>query len=210
MSQTPTFPEALRAMINAHLVNVHIALPAKVVKYIASNAAVDAQPTLRMPYKDEGGDRQTEELPVIPNVPVIFPGSGPNRITFPIEIGDTVMLLFSEASLDKWMSEGGVVDPLDDRRNHLSDAVAIPGLYHAKSVSAAGEDALAIEAPEIRLGSHSASDPVALKSDLQELYDIINGWAPVPNDGGSALKVAITAGGGAGWDFPGSTKVKAE
>ncbi len=57
----------------------------------------------------------------------------------------------------------------------------------------------------IRLGSASASDPVALASELADLKARIASWTPVPNDGGASLKPVIAA-----WPVPGATKVKAE
>lgn len=44
---------------------------------------------------------------------------------------------------------------------------------------------------EVRIGSVTASDPVGLQSDLQEVYDAISGAAVVANDGGAAFKAAI-------------------
>ena len=43
--------------------------------------------------------------------------------------GDQVLLVFSERSLDVWLSAGGIVDPNDTRKHHISDAIAIPGCY---------------------------------------------------------------------------------
>ena len=56
-----------------------------------------------------------------------FPGAGGYRITFPVAEGDTGLLLFAESSLDKWLVSGGTVDPEDDRRHDLTDAVFLPG-----------------------------------------------------------------------------------
>ena len=61
-------------------------------------------------------------------VPVCFPGSGGWKVTFPISKGDTGLLIFCSRSIDRWLSEGGSVDPQDDRTHDLSDAVFVPGL----------------------------------------------------------------------------------
>ena len=76
----------------------------------------------------EDGTNQTGPLPVIPSVPVCFPGSGAFRVTFPVAKGDTGLLVFCSRSIDRWLSEGGSVDPQDDRTHDLSDAVFVPGL----------------------------------------------------------------------------------
>jgi len=67
--------------------------------------------------------------PVIQNVPVMFPRSGGASLTFPVNKGDGVLILFSERSLERWLSStGGEVEQGVNRRFDLSDAIAIAGL----------------------------------------------------------------------------------
>jgi len=67
-------------------------------------------------------------MPVVPDVPVVWPRSGGAQMTMPVRRGDTVLLVFTDRSIDRWLAQGGNVTP-DDRRQHdLSDAVAVPGL----------------------------------------------------------------------------------
>ena len=127
---TPTLGEVFRSALDARLGDVHVAIPARVESYDSGSNRISAQPLIRRGVINEDGERVAERLPIITEVPVIFPGSGGIRIKFPISTGDNVLLIFSESSLDKWLSRGGDVDPLDDRRNSLSDAIAIPGLMH--------------------------------------------------------------------------------
>lgn len=211
MSQTPTFPEMLKLAIDARLADLHVSMPGRIESYDASKLSVDVQPLIRHTYFDESGDRQTEAYPIIPSVPVKFPGSGAYRITFPIAKGDIVLLVFSEASIDKWLQNEGVVDPIDDRRNQMIDAVAIPGLHSFKSPIAAETDAMVVDVPtEMRLGSSSATDPVALKSDLDVIYTAITTAAVGGADGGAAYKAAMKVILDAA-SFPvAATKVKAE
>lgn len=49
-------------------------------------------------------------------------------LALPVAVGDTGLLIFSDRSLDVWLATGGIVDPGDDRRHALSDAVFVPGL----------------------------------------------------------------------------------
>lgn len=72
----------------------------------------------------EQGDRTTTRLPVINNVPIIFPGSGGVRIKWPVKVGDYVWLNFCCRSIDRWLAQGGEVDPEDDRQHAIDDAVA--------------------------------------------------------------------------------------
>ncbi len=128
MSQTPTLAEVLTSALDARLDRVHTSLPAKVLSYNATKQMVDVSPLIKTRFFDETGAPIVEALPVVTNVPVIFPGSGSFGLTFPVTTGDIVLLIFAESSLDKWKSQGGTVDPLDHRKHDLSDAVAIVGL----------------------------------------------------------------------------------
>ena len=104
------------------------ALPGRVQSFDPSKQAADVEPLVHDTWDAEDGSLQTGPLPVIPSVPVCFPGSGGWRVTFPIAKGDTGLLVFCSRSIDRWLSEGGSVDPQDDRTHDLSDAVFIPGL----------------------------------------------------------------------------------
>jgi hypothetical protein len=125
---TPDLATVLRAAFGAGSKGMRVALPARVEAYDASTQQVTVQPLVLEGYIDETGARATERLPAIAGVPVVFPGAGGFRVTFPIVAGDTVLLVFASSSIDRWLALGGEVDPQDDRRHHISDAIAIPGL----------------------------------------------------------------------------------
>jgi hypothetical protein len=127
-SRSPELSEVLDMVRASAVADVRVAIPARVERWDAAKQQVDCSPLVKNAYDDEDGVRQVEALPVIPNVPVVFPGGGGFRVTFPIAVGDTVLLVFSDKSLDKWLAVGGSVDPSDDHAHNLSDAIAIPGL----------------------------------------------------------------------------------
>lgn len=213
MNQTPTLPELIKLIIESQLVDLHVSLPARVESYDSAKQKVSVKPLLKRGYLSEEGQRLVEGLPVINEVPVAFQSAGDFGVTFPLKAGDTVLLIFSEASLDKWLALGGEVDPGDDRHHTLSDAIAVPGLRpFNKPNSQVADDALVVHAPEVRLGSKDADEPVALKKDLDALKDLITVWSPAPSDGGASLKQLLTVGtGGNGpWNPTGAQKVKAE
>lgn len=127
-TRNTTLQDLLARFRESLLADLHTSLPGKVVRYDAATQKADVQPLIKERYADENGAAQSRDLPVIPAVPVQFPGSGGYRITFPVTVGDTGLIVFSEASLDKWLVSGGTVDPADDRRHDLTDAVFLPGL----------------------------------------------------------------------------------
>lgn len=116
--------EAIKTGIESRLVDVHTALPCKVKRFDATLQVVDVVPVLKRKFSST----VIETLPVITNVPIVYPQSGDAIISFPIAIGDYVYCVFSERSIDKWLRNGDIVDPADPRKHNLSDAVAIPGL----------------------------------------------------------------------------------
>lgn len=159
MSDTPSFEEWVTQAIENHMVEVHTSLPAIVVSYDKAKQTVSVQPAIKHGVVDNETDvRTANQLPVINNVPVEFPGAGEYSITFPINKGDTGMLCFAESSIDKWKTRGGVVDPLDDRRFNLSDATFRPGLRASNAVipsDGVADGAMVLRAPEVKIGAGS-------------------------------------------------------
>ena len=121
-----SFRDALEALIAEHLAEVRVAIPARVESYDDDERKASVQPLIREGRADENGEREVVRLPVITAVPVVFPGSGGRVVKFPINKGDTVLLVFAHRSLDRGLVRGGEVDPADDRTHNLSDAIAIP------------------------------------------------------------------------------------
>lgn len=129
--RAPTLAEVFRVALEANRRDLHTLLPGKVVKVHRGDGtilSVDVQPLIKASYIDASGTRQIETLPVVTTVPVAFQAAGGFAIKLPVRVGDTGSLAFSEASIDRWLSAGALVDPGDDRRHHLSDGVFYPGL----------------------------------------------------------------------------------
>lgn len=101
-----------------------------------SQQRIDVQPAVYRVYGNEA-----EEEPVILNVPIIFPASSKSSITFPISVGDTVLLVFSKPSLDVFKAGDGEPDiPSNWKQFDYNDAIAIPGLFpFANSVNDSGK-----------------------------------------------------------------------
>lgn len=115
--------DILRNSVYAVLNNVHTALPGIVKSYDPTTNKASIQPALNKNYASG-----PMPMPLLENVPILFPGGTSFNVTFPVNIGDYVLLIFIERSIDLWLSVGGQVTPNDPRKFDLSDAVAIPGL----------------------------------------------------------------------------------
>lgn len=117
--------EVIRATVDTILMERNYCLPAKVVAYDRTTQYADVQVQLLQGFIDGS----TEAIPVIPNVPVKHPraNAGAAFVHMPLVPGDDVTLIFSQRSLDNWKTQGGMQDPNDQRKNHLTDAYALIG-----------------------------------------------------------------------------------
>lgn len=125
-SATPDLFEVIKEIVRWQLSELNTAIPGRVLRYDHERQEAEVQPLIKRRLKD---GRVLSRAPIT-GVPVVFPAAGGGIITFPVEVGDTVLLVFSQRSIDRWVnSDGGEVDPLDNRQHAISDAIALPGLY---------------------------------------------------------------------------------
>jgi len=107
------------------LEDFHTCMPGRVESYDFKTQKATVKPLIKKVYND--GDILI--VPVLPNVPVIFPRTTKSGITFPVNTGDKVLLLFTERALENWYLTGEDSTPGDKRKYSLSDSVCIPGLF---------------------------------------------------------------------------------
>lgn len=131
-SRSPTMAELLRIAVEYHTREMWTALPGRVDSFDGEKQMVDVEPLVEDLIAAEDGAEIVETIPVVRNVPLMFPRGGDGfALTFPVVEGDLVLLVFCSRSIDRYLeSEGGSpVNPEDFRTHDLSDAVAIPGFY---------------------------------------------------------------------------------
>ena len=148
----------LRGALDARLLKLHTHLIARVTSYNPANQSCSAQPEVMEPDYAEDGTYTPRQLPVFADVPVAWPRFGGFRIVGPLAVGDRVVLLMHETSLQRWKhAGGGNTDPADPRRFHLSDAIALPGVAdYAHALTNAPTATMSVGAdagPTIEIGS---------------------------------------------------------
>lgn len=125
----PTLTRVLDAAIAQGLAGLRVMVPGEVIDFDAPTQTATIQPLLSDLIFDGGGTVGTVvQLPPINSVPVQFPGAGGFAETWPVAAGDPCLLVFADRSLDNWYERGGVVDPVEERRHDITDAVAILGV----------------------------------------------------------------------------------
>lgn len=112
--------------------NVATNLPGRVVSVrdFGTLQMVDVTIDIARLYTD--GEVISNASQVIYGVPVVFPCSGPRcGLTIPIEVGDTVLLIFGMRDMESWLLGDGTEEaiPTSSRHYDVTDAIAIPGLY---------------------------------------------------------------------------------
>ena len=115
--------QSIRFAIRQSLKDLYTCMPGIVESYDAETRRAVVKGALKVvTTKEEEIEREA-----IHNVPVVFPSGGGFAMTFPLEQGDPVLLVYSQRGLANWKKTFGVAAP--DVFGFLSekDAIAIPG-----------------------------------------------------------------------------------
>jgi hypothetical protein len=179
--------DAIRAAIEAGQRQSHTNLPGIVVSYNAATKRADVQPALnRLVPTEIDGEFTSEKLPVIPDVPVMWPAGGGSWFQGDLLPGEGVLLVCCEADPSEYLRRGSVSDPADVRRASLAHAVAIPGLRADGSVIPAS--------PAAAIGGvlYSAAVAERVFQFAQLLITGLNAAAGAPQTG-TSLSAIITA-----------------
>lgn len=122
--RAPNHLQIIREAVNAALANLWTALPCEVVEYNSEAITVNVQPLIKIPVRLPDGEIETVELPMLLDVPVMFPCAGGFTITHPIKKGDECLVNFADRNIDLWWQSGGIQNPFDNRKHDLSDGFA--------------------------------------------------------------------------------------
>jgi hypothetical protein len=119
--------QATQALFDAISTQLRVAMPGIIQSFDPDAVTCTVQPALKGKNAVSSGDIESVNLPLLVDVPVIFPRGGGCTLTFPVAPGDECLLIFSDRCIDFWWQSGGVQEPVDSRQHDLSDAFAIVG-----------------------------------------------------------------------------------
>lgn len=134
----PSLEEVLDQVVTSRLQSVYTSLPGRVLAFNAAAATVAVQPFPAI-YQDG----VAVDLPALSSVPVGYPSGGGASLTYPLQAGDVVLLVFASAALGRYRQEGAEGDPAEDRRFDLTDAWALPLAAGSGPAATAGRVVLA-------------------------------------------------------------------
>lgn len=123
--ETSTLAEVIENTILSFMEGMHTCMPGRIESYDFKASKASVKPLLQRSYIDG----TTLDIPILRDVPVIFPRTQSAGITFPVNRGDRVLIMFAERSLNIWKGSGENAVPTDNRKFDISDAICIPGLY---------------------------------------------------------------------------------
>jgi len=194
--EPPTMAEVIQEAIRAALLDLHVALPARVDKYDKDKQKANIQPLLYKKYKSDG---LKIKMPIIPGVPVQHPSANGGKafIHLPIKKGDLGTAIFCDRSIDKYLAgDGGIVDPDDPRHHDLSDAIFIPGvLPFSEALQGILADDLMVVNDNMKLTLYP-DGKVSIEGASEEMVAVISDFFQHVHD--STMVTTCPAGAGTG------------
>lgn len=172
--------DAIQTTLRRDRLELHTTAVGIVRKYDHSTQLADVEPIVTVVIQDADGEDYIEEHPVIPNVPVRWPGGGGFFLSCPLAVGDHVDLHFHETDHSGWRSSGNKADPIDLRLHSLSFAYATPRALPDTAPLADADAAFMVMGKDgtefqVRVGASSiellkgATDYVALASKVDAM-----------------------------------------
>ncbi len=138
--------EAMRVVLDGRQSGIWTATPGIIQSVDTTKWTCSVQPAIKGSVEDENGAVQSVNLPLLINVPIVFPGGGGYVMTFPLAAGDEVLVIFASRCIDAWWQSGGSDnEPMEARMHDLSDGFAIPGPRSQPKVSGPGSISTAFQ-----------------------------------------------------------------
>lgn len=193
----PDLLDLLERFKEVLLDGIHTTEPGRITAYDPATQLASAQPEIQGRRVEEDGSLTPVTKPAVHRAPVMFLGaSAKGRITWPVQAGDACTIYYCSSALARWVTLGRVVDPGDDRRHDIGDAIVAPSVHSAAAVPTdAPTDALVLHANKIKHGGSAATQQALLgNAFLTALDTLIAAIATAVGGitGGSAAGTAIT------------------
>lgn len=195
----PSWAETIKGAIERSLDGVHTSIPAQVRTYLPATQQCSVEPVI-------------PGMPVLEDVPVLWPRGGGHFVHLPLTTGDHVLITFCEQDFSPWRLSGSATAPALLRRHGLF-AFAIPGaapdtdpILEATISTATGVllgqesgPLIHVGPTGIDLGAFPSAQAVALAALVDAINSAMASWATAHTHSFSGVTAsACTAGGAAG------------
>lgn len=141
---------------------MRVSIPGIIQSFDPDAVTAVVQPAIKGVEHDKSGAEVPVNLPLLVDVPVVFPRGGGCTLTFPVKEGDECLVIFADRCIDFWWQSGGIQEPVDGRMHDLSDAFCIVGPQsQAKKISG-----ISTTAAQLRTDDGSAFIEVAAGHDV--------------------------------------------
>lgn len=168
------------------LMSLYVATPGTVQSYDSATQTATIVMGVQRQVPDDKGILQTEEMPALPDVPVLFPRSTSFALTLPLAAGDSGLVVFCDRNIGQWRALGTQSPAADAEMLGLSGPVFIPGLFpDAKAwTSPSASDAVlghktgakvAVSSTTVTASKGGSVDFVALAGKVKSELDAIKG-----------------------------------
>ncbi|QYD19253.1 translation initiation factor IF-2 [Klebsiella quasipneumoniae] len=161
-SQLGSKEQADAQLAQAIMSAMRVSMPGIIQSFDPDAVTAVVQPAIKGAEQDESGAELSVNLPLLVDVPVIFPRGGGCTLTFPVKAGDECLVIFADRCIDFWWQSGGIQEPVDERMHDLSDAFCIVGPQsQAKKIGG-----ISTTAAQLRTDDGSAFIEVAAGHDV--------------------------------------------
>lgn len=126
-SQLGSKEQADAQLAQAIVSAMRVSIPGIIQSFDPDAVTAVVQPAIKGAEQDESGAEVSVNLPLLVDVPVVFPRGGGCTLTFPVKEGDECLVIFADRCIDFWWQSGGIQEPVDGRMHDLSDAFCIVG-----------------------------------------------------------------------------------
>lgn len=161
-SQLGSKEQADARLAQAIMSAMRVSMPGIIQSFDPDAVTAVVQPAIKGLEQEESGAEVSANLPLLVDVPVIFPRGGGCTLTFPVKAGDECLVIFADRCIDFWWQSGGIQEPVDERMHDLSDAFCIVGPQsQAKKIGG-----ISTTAAQLRTDDGSAFIEVAAGHDV--------------------------------------------
>lgn len=162
--RTITPYEAIKSHVDKFKNSLNTVIPAEIVAVNLEEDYITSVDVDIVNFQFYKSDKVKIKRPTIYNVPLLFPSSSAGTVSYPVKVGDSVLLLFCQEDIDNFLQGNPAGVPNTFRKFSLTDAVALPCFQKSASGVKAHKDDFQITFNDFRL-SVTPSGELSIKTN---------------------------------------------